>query len=380
MVYPTVPVATHAMKIPSHSPPLPSIDRYRRHLMAAADWLGRSERPGGGSAAHFTPILGWSRAYPETTGYIIPTLLAVAGRVGDESHRARAVRFGNWLLSIQNSDGSWNGGKHPSKRPKASVFNTGQILKGMVALWRSSGDSRWLDAAGRGCSWLVSGMSPDGLWRGGDYRSKETPSYYSHVLWPLLEVAVERGDNRVREAAARGARTIVARRRGNGVISGWSFQEGAPAFTHTIAYAIRGIQECGRILDDCAMIDSVTPALDALVRRAELRAGSLPGAFDDDWKPAGNYVCLTGNVQVARCVLIEEARSPDLRLVSAAAKMVDVVCRHQRLESFVAGTRGAVGGSAPLSGAYMRFRYPNWAAKYLCDAIMVLSDRLGKER
>jgi len=367
------------MKVPPHSSPLPSIDRYQRHLVAAADWLGRSERPGGGSAAQFTPMLGWSRAYPETTGYIIPTLLEVARRSGDESHRARAIRLGKWLLSIQNADGSWNGGKHPSRNPTPSVFNTGQILKGMVALWRSSRDTVWLDAAGRGSSWLAVGMGSDGLWKGGDYRSTGTPSYYSHVLWPLLEVAAERGDDQAREAAARGARTIVARTRGNGVISGWSFQEGAPAFTHTIAYTIRGIQECGRILDDRAMMDSVTPALDTLVRRSELRAGALPGAFDEEWKPAGDYVCLTGNAQVARCVLIQEARSPDLRLVSAAAKMVDVVCGHQRLQSPIAGIRGAVGGSAPLSGAYMRFRYPNWAAKYLCDAIMVLSDRLEKE-
>ena len=33
------------------------------------------------------------------------------------------------------------------------------------------------------------------------------------------------------------------------------------------------------------------------------------------------------------------------------------------------GIKGGVAGSYPFYGKYMRFRYPNWAVKYLCDAI-----------
>jgi len=152
----------------------PSEQRYIPHLDAASAWLGRSERPTGGSSAEYTPILGWSKAYPETTGYIIPTLLEVARRTGQVDHALRAMRFGSWLLSIQNPDGSWSGGKHPARNAKPSVFNTGQILKGMLALWRSTSDSRWLDAAGKGADWLALGIGSDGLWSGGDYRSSVT--------------------------------------------------------------------------------------------------------------------------------------------------------------------------------------------------------------
>lgn len=356
-----------------------SWQRYEGHLVGAAEWLGRTERRSGGSAAHYSPGLGWSRAYPETTGYIIPTLLTISQRTGDASHAARAVRFGEWLLAIQNKDGSWNGGTHPPRVARPSIFNTGQILKGMLALWRSTSEDRWLRAGRRGASWLASGMGPDGLWRGGDYRSSHTPSYYSHVLWPLLAVSKECNDTATSDMVVRGLRAILERRRENGVISGWAFSEGAAAFTHTIAYTIRGIQECALLLQDDALFGSVTPALEQLVRRSELRGGALPGAFDDEWNSRGKYVCLTGNAQVAFCILLEEARNPDLRLVSAAARMVDVVCRHQLLRSPFAGVRGAVGGSAPLFGAYMRFRYPNWAAKYLCDAIVKLTDRLKDE-
>lgn len=124
------------------------------------------------------------------------------------------------------------------------------------------------------------------------------------------------------------------------------------------------------------MLDSVVLALDTLLRRSELRGGALPGAFDDEWRPTGSYVCLTGNVQIARCLLIQESFAPDLRLVNAAARLVDFVCKHQRLELFFGGLSGAVPGSMPIWGSYMRFRYPNWSAKFLCDAIMALTDRL----
>lgn len=50
--------------------------RYKHHLSATMGWLERSlVKDRGGSAAYFIPGIGWSKAYPETTGYIIPTLL-----------------------------------------------------------------------------------------------------------------------------------------------------------------------------------------------------------------------------------------------------------------------------------------------------------------
>jgi hypothetical protein len=33
--------------------------------------------------------------------------------------------------------------------------------------------------------------------------------------------------------------------------------------------------------------------------------------------------------------------------------------------------RGAIAGSAPIWGAYSRFEFPNWAAKFFADALMM---------
>ena len=359
---------------------LPSLQRYGLHLEATAGWLLRSLRPSGGSAAYYAPLLGWSRPYPETTGYLIPTLLRVHQRLGWAEAEAASLRAGSWLLSLQAPEGCWFGGLHPPRaRPSPSIFNTGQILLGLCALHRWTDEARWLEAAARGASWLAEGVDDAGQWVGGHYRGDFQPSYYTRVAWPMLEVWRLHGDDRIRAAAERVLDRVLACRRGNGAFAGWGFAPGRPAFTHTIAYTLRGLLESARILDDWARFGAPTAAaLEILRRRAELAGGRLPGAFSEDWRADRSFVCVTGCAQVAICLLIVEARAPDLRLVNAACKLVDTVCRRQRLGG-PRSVRGAVPGSLPFWGRYMRFRYPNWAAKFHADALDRLIDRLERE-
>lgn len=365
---------------------LPSIDRYAHHHKAAVGWLRRSVDHGrGGSCAYYLPLVGWSDPYPETTGYLIPTLLRIGARtdaLGDPTVASLADDMGRWLLSIQNENGSWNADLHPPRKaPRPSVFNTGQIVKGLVALHRAQREEEWLSSAVRAVAWLREGMTTEGLWPAGDYRLGGTPSYYTEVLWPMLDVWAETGDERIRASVESALHVILRRACPNGEIQGWGFEPGRPAFTHTIAYTLRGLQECAHRLDAWDTVrESVVPALDVLLRRGELQAGRLPGAFSEEWRADSSYVCLTGNAQLALCLLILHAREPDLRLVNGAARLIDLVCSYQRLSHPLAGMRGGISGSAPLYGAYMRFRYPNWAAKYFCDAIQMLVDTLDRER
>jgi hypothetical protein len=45
--------------------------------------------------------------------------------------------------------------------------------------------------------------------------------------------------------------------------------------------------------------------------------------------------------------------------------------RSQRLDDRDKVVRGALAGSAPIWGAYSRFEFPNWAAKFFADALMM---------
>lgn len=363
-----------------HNNCLPSLERYHFHLKQTSEWCLRSAAHGsGGSCAHYSPILGWSRPYPETTGYLIPTLIKLAETLRDGRFLTCAIQLGGWLLEVQNDDGSWCGGLHPAKKPSGSVFNTGQILKGMTALYRLRGEDRWIEAGTRGAAWLAARVNSEGLWPPGDYQSAETPSYYTHVAWPMLEVWSLTGETELRNAAERFLNTVIHRIQDDGSISKWGFTENSPAFTHTIAYTIRGLQEAARILDEYERYAApVEPALEIIYRKSGISNGRLPGSFGNNWQATANYVCLTGNAQLAICLLKLEAHKPDLRLVDSAAKLVDFVAKTQR-GNFLSGTRGAVAGSWPLWGRYMFMRYPNWAAKYFCDALMMLSERIARE-
>lgn len=346
---------------------------YVEALRRIGEWCLRSERPLGGSAAYQAPVLGWSKPYPETTGYLIPTLIRMAKRIGDARYREAAERHGSWLLSIQSREGCWAGGLHPNRPATPSVFNTGQILKGMNALFAVTKEPQWDDAAARAQVWLLSAMKPDGLWQGGDYRASETPSYYSEVLWPMLERAIITEDQQAAEIIRKSLLSIVNRRTNEGAFRQWGFDESGFAFTHTISYTIRGLQEAGMLLNDERIYRAVEPALERMLRASELRSGKLPGGFDESWTPDNSFICLTGNAQTAICLLrMESTQAPDLRVVSGAARMIDIVV-NQIPKS------GAIAGSWPIWGRYMRGRYPNWAAKYVCDALMELDDRLERE-
>ncbi len=359
-----------------------TLDVYARHRNATARWLMRSiERGRGGSCAHFSIAGGWSKPYPETTGYLIPTLLALDEHERELGLHAAALRLGRWLLSIQNEDGSWHGGLHPPRRAqRASVFNTAQILKGMIALHRAGAGCEFRDAAVRGAAWLEGTQCADGLWAGGDYRASETPSYYTHALWPMLEVWRECGDARLLDGARRGVATVLARIQPNGWVARCGFTDDERAFTHTLAYTLRGLLECSRLLDAWNEIGACTvPALEKLLRKAELASGRLPGELDCEWRARGSYECLTGSAQTALNLLLWEKHERDLRIVNGAAKLVDRVCATQNTSHPLSGVRGGVAGSWPIWGRYMTLRYPNWAAKYHCDALLRIDERVALE-
>ena len=85
-----------------------------RSISAGIAWLARAQDQSasrdGGVARHFSLITGWSTSYPETTGYIVPTMLAHAAAAGDADARLRALRMLDWLTSLQFPEGGFQAG------------------------------------------------------------------------------------------------------------------------------------------------------------------------------------------------------------------------------------------------------------------------------
>jgi len=87
---------------------------------------------------------------------------------------------------------------------------------------------------------------------------------------------------------------------------------------------------------------------------------------------------LTGNAQIAGVWLKHYEISGDIRFLNAALKLIDYTKSTQNIASFHDGIRGGVKGSQPLNGKYTPFIFPNWAAKFLADTLM-LEEKIMKD-
>ena len=132
------------------------IDSYKYHLRITADWIQKSfHNTSGVSSAHYADFLGWSKSYPETTGYIITTLIELSKFYNNQTYYNQAVSAGEWLKTLQNKDGSFPSGLiNKNKTNPPSVFNTGQIIDGLTELYLYDSDVKWLMMAENAANWL----------------------------------------------------------------------------------------------------------------------------------------------------------------------------------------------------------------------------------
>jgi hypothetical protein len=54
-----------------------------------------------------------------------------------------------------------------------------------------------------------------------------------------------------------------------------------------------------------------------------------------------------------------------------ARRAIAFVKKNHRLDDADPAVRGAIAGSVPIWGAYSRLEFPNWAAKFFADALMM---------
>jgi prenyltransferase/squalene oxidase-like repeat protein len=336
-------------------------------LMLLIRWILAAQRPDGGIAAYYSLLSGYSESYPEVTGYIIPTLYDFVHIFGDDTARQAAERATQWLLSSRMPSGAFPAGLHGSTA-EASVFNTGQILQGLVRAWN---ETEWADighAAVTAADWLVQIQQPDGSWSGPGAYQGVPHTYYSMVAWALAQLSERTRDDRYGLAAERNLDWVLSHVQPSGWIDGINLQ-GHPNYLHFIAYVLQGALECAVLRRRTDAVQSIAKPAWLLLRKFET-SKRLPGAFHDNFHEGHKFACPTGNAQMS-CVWLRLFEvTNDLRYLNAAVKMNEML--KQMLPSRGrAGIRGGVSGSYPLWGAYQPLRYISWGCKFLADALML---------
>jgi len=342
------------------------------HLREAAAWIARAQDSGTDSGVAYGARFGrpFLPSYPETTGYIIPTVLRLARGLNDASFRERAVRMGDWEIDVQMPCGAVMGGM-VTEQPTPAVFNTGQVLLGWAALACDTGESRFVEAGRRAAEWLTGIEEEDGSWREGNSRFAHTGAtvYNVEAAWGLYALGDAAGEERWQEAALRNADFARSRQTANGWFRDCCLSQPAQPLLHTIAYTMQGLLELGLFSGRDDLVAAARRTADALVDVLG-PDGYLPGRLRPDFSGAVTWCCLTGSAQTSVVLSRLAACTGEDRYREAAHRINRYLMARHDVSSADPAIRGGLAGSWPVDGEYGRLMVLNWATKFLIDALL----------
>lgn len=346
-------------------------------MARSVSWLLYAQQPTADNGmGSYHMINKWSSSYPETTGYIIPTLLQYAAANNDSNIREAAIRAADWLISIQRPSGGWQGGRINENRPEI-VFNTAQIIRGLIAVYKLGAGEKYLDHAAKAGDWLCSVQESSGEWIRFALMG-QARVYDSYVDYPLLLLFRETGKEKYRQHAFRNLEWIVNEKKH---VNGWfedcdnTMKRNDKPILHTIAYTIDGLLDCGVFLGERRYIEAAKTAADELKGKFD-RDGYLHGRYDKDWN-GSEHMILTACAQMSIVWMKMAFYAGNKAYASSAYAMNTLLLHLQNRCSGSVNTRGALSGSYPFWGKYEPFAFPNWATKYLADALMLEAEHFN---
>jgi malonyl-CoA O-methyltransferase len=283
------------------------------------DWIRHHESPSGGIYTETQH----PEAYPEVTGYLIPTQL----QYGERDFAARLLR---WLTCIQRGDGAFT----DPTAGQPYVFDTGQVLRGLLAGVGIVPQAR--EAARRAAGYLCAEMRDGG--RGGfgpryqdeKYRGEIPETIHLYVLPPLHRAADLFQEPEYRAAAERCFAYYRSHKDGLDLNQ----------ITHYLAYELETLIDLGRA-------DEAIPILNRL-RATQHRDGGVPGLAGARW------VCAPGLAQLAVCWYKLGEYEPADRAM-------------RWLEAHQTSSGGFLGGYGE-NVTYCGDKELSWAAKFFLDA------------
>lgn len=344
---------------------------YEVHLDAAIAWLERAHRMTGDDGVSYGCSVrgGWRESYRETSGYIAQTFFDLAQRRDYARGEVLGIRIAHWLRGVQNPDGSFSNPRYDAQQ--GIVFDTGQALIGLVRAYQTTQDGRFLESALRAGHWLAERVDAEGAFRRNTFLGV-VHTYNTRTAWSMLMLDAVHPVPQIREAARKNIDWALTQER-----QGWfkqcAFKPGVPPFTHTIAYAIRGVWEAGVMLDEERFRATARRCAEAVARLVR-EDGYLPGRIDEQGLARANFVCLTGNCQMAIIWLkmFQKGGDPELRRV--AERVLQYVMACQDVTTSNRDVFGAIKGSHPIWARYAPLSFPNWATKFFIDAMLLLQE------
>src|SRR2546422_712934 len=192
-----------------------------------------------------------------------------AGHAVDPDHRPHLVAALEWLAHAQDATGQ------------------GGFARGYSLGWNPF-------FAGRAAWFLLATLGEDGVWL---VASQEAPwpsaLCNARTAWALAEAGRCLRAPEFSAAAAKAFQAVARRQHDDGWLPDCCFGDPLRPLLHSVAAAIGGLLEGGRVLGD---EDLITRAASAAARGASAvdPAGRLPGRLAMGWRPAASWDSLAG--------------------------------------------------------------------------------------
>ena len=146
-------------------------------------------------------------------------------------------------------------------------------------------------------------------------------------------------------------------------------QSGIQPLLHTIGYAVRGLLEGGRLLEDARLLSHAATAAAALADKVG-NDGRLAGRFGPNWRDAAPWSCLTGQAQMVGIWLRLYELTGDEEWLVPVVPSLRFLKSTQDRTSEVRGIAGGIAGSDPITGGYAPNETLSWATKFFVDAML----------
>ena len=342
----------------------------------AVEWFlfHQKSQPDGGVTAHVWFNKGKTRlstSYPEVTGYIIPSLFNYAKEFDRPDVREAAIRAADFELPLQEEGDGWFPGGRVGDYRRASVFNSGMIIDGLVRAYRETKEDKYLESAQRAGRWIRGQQEASGVWGAGNYLGMKR-TYDTKVCEYLCEIDKAAGTTEFTECVRKNLQWVYRHQEPNGWFRNCdnSYPRNNEPLTHTIGYTTQGLLECYHSLGDEEIFKCVEKPLKALLHRAEVHGFPLGGRYDSNWKPTVSSTCVTGNAQIALCWFDMHKITGDNRYLNAALKMNDYQ-KSIQLRCSYPEVNGGFSGSHPFWGDYDGGMLQSWPVKYQLDAYLI---------
>lgn len=348
----------------------PETTPHDKHIAAGAAWLKASIAACGGQASSKSYRFphGWIQPYPETTGYIIPTLMNLGDSLGDPALHDTAKHLGQWLTTIQRPDGGFSGYELGAGKD-ADVFDTGMILLGFNALLHKSNDPQVAQAAANAAKFLREALNDNGAFAR-HISHDMLHTYNVRSAWALVAYGNLAEDQAAMDAGLKNVDWTLGQQQRNGYFENNGFKPGGNANTHGTAYVLRGLLQVHLLTKRPDILDAVLQAATAVREKLEME-GWLAAELGPDWSFKSRHICLTGCAQLAIVFFRLAALTGEQKFIPPAEKLIAQVAATQQISNAGAEDFGGIAGSYPIYGAYAPLQYPNWATKFMVDALLV---------